>query len=368
MTGHGTATYKPQGPGLKPPGSSGVGRGENGSGAMVVPAAAPASPARVAGEPVGTDMVFQCHFFAPPEPVRQALDGLSDADGVLPCNPVRHNPAKPNTEFPQIGLDTVQARMWCPDASWFQGQCVTHGCRHVMYLPCKRRDCDFCGPVSRRRIADRIAHGIHEIELAGGRCAWLVLTFKDKVAEFSAFKPMAVRQVQDFVRWLRKKRGMTDMWYVATYELTARGRLHVNLICGPWKHVRHRDLYRRWGSRISVEWVRNDVAMGREAAKAYSPEALGGYLAKLDQAVPQEWGPRVSFSKKWPKLPMGGLERVGEITWSLLSDGARLLLWDEIKAGRVLEYRLGEYFAAGELVRAPDCNCFDFKTSVDPPG
>jgi hypothetical protein len=210
---------------------------------------------------------------------------------------------------------------------------------------------------------------VRHIEAQGGRCAWLVLTFATSEAESASWKGAAVRRLGVFIRWLRRRLGQkvagkrkgcsriqpARLEYAASYELTRRGRLHINLIIGAWQFISQRELAEHWGGRVWVKWVKGGGAVGREAAKASTP--LAGYLSKLEQAVPWEWHRRVSFSKGWPKAALPDVaKRAGRIVWQF-PDPARIVAfeyqleqgmsWREVKPG---EYaRLGgescEFFA-----------------------
>jgi hypothetical protein len=104
---------------------------------------------------------------------------------------------------------------------------------------------------------------------------------------------------------------------------------------------------------VWVCWVRDEKAMGKEAAKAYSPEGLAGYLSKLQQAVPTDR--RVSFSRGWPRLPKGGLSRRGHIEWDKPSAVSCMVFERDRDAGLWVEAAPGEYrSAAGEV-----CDCFE---------
>jgi len=185
-----------------------------------------------------------------------------------------------------------------------------------------------------------------------------VLTFATESAEESEWKPKATKKMRGFIDWLRKQKGMPDLQYAATYELTQRGRLHINLVVGPWKEIPQAELQKRWGAILSVEWVRDEQKIGRETAAAYSPESLGKYLAKLKQSVPEEWGRRVSFSQKWPKLPKGA-ERKGSITWVHeweLKPSEMAVFEFEKERGWWHEIRVGEWCSA---LHPSSCDCFD---------
>jgi len=198
----------------------------------------------------------------------------------------------------------------CPNPRLVLGECG-HGQQRMVLKRCKSRGCEYCGPLGRYQIAQRIAFGVRKF----WPCSWHILTFVTEAAEESQWKPVAVRKLADYVSWLREKMGMPNLEYAATYELTQAGRLHINLIAGPWTYIPQHVLQKRWGARMWVNRIRDDGSMGKEAAKSYSPEALGSYLSKLEQSVPREWGRRVSYSKGWPKLDSDPWERKGEINW-----------------------------------------------------
>ena len=200
--------------------------------------------------------------------------------------------------------------------------------------------------MGRHKIAQRIAHGCRTLWPA----AWMVLTFRKDID-----KKAAVRQMGTFIRWLRTTPGNAHLEYVATYELTKRGRLHINLIVAPWTSVYQRVLARQWGARLWVEWVKDDQGMGVEAAAAYNPDALGGYLSKIEQAVPDDR--RVSYSKGWPKLPV---EPPTEhpVTYEYLDDHRQLTLRGFIARGLVVQVEPGIYELARDARDFTTCACF----------
>jgi len=332
----------------------------------------------------------------------------------------------------------VKPKEWpyCSRATWKQGSC-DHKTRMVA-VPCKARDCPECGPVGRYKIAERIAYGVRQSPcrkcrhgmgecwghvgdvaaviltgagtgLKGCGCrhyqpaaAWLVLTYADASAEDSEFKPEAIRDVENYVGWLRQrvrptainhrtqlrvckdrstgelvlKRdisgrciplktswdwGKTELHYAATYELTKRGRLHINLITWPWAPIPQAELQAKWGSRVWIEWVNDDEPIGIETAKAYSPESLGNYLIKLEQSVGEEWGRRVSFDNGWPKVPKEpGVVRAGAIGWRReweMSPGELANFLREKAGGVWQEITRGEWEIPGH---GAACVCFDW--------
>ena len=112
----------------------------------------------------------------------------------------------------------------CPDPRLVFGECEQHGQQRFVLKRCKRRDCEYCGALGRYRIAQRIALGVRKY----WPCSWQVLSFDTEDAEAAEWKPKAVRMLADYVSWLREKMGMPDLQYAATYELTQRGRLHID--------------------------------------------------------------------------------------------------------------------------------------------
>ena len=256
-----------------------------------------------------------------------------------------------NSSNPADSLATRST--FCPDARYMKAYCREHDTTRYVPVPCKRRDCPDCGPKGRYLIAEHIALGVREL----WPCAWIVLTFPEDVT-----RSKAARRLSNFVKQLRKK--SPGMQYAATYELTKAGRIHINLIAGPWDFIPQRTLEAMWGARLWVERVKHDAAAGREAAKSYSPEALGGYLAKLEQAVP--YGRRCSFSKGWPKLPKPVSKSPDYIDWRPLTDDETLWLFMDIRSHRVQVLPCGDYVPA----RFPEecttwCDCMP--TGIPPP-
>jgi len=222
-------------------------------------------------------------------------------------------------------------------------------------VPCKRRDCSTCGPAGRHRIARRIAFGVRQLWPA----AWQVLTFTEDIE-----KKAAVRHLATYVKWLRTLPGLEKMQYVATYELTENGRLHINLICAPWVFVRQSVLQAQWGAIVWVEWVKDSISMSHEAAADYSPESLGGYLAKLEQCVPLDR--RVSYSKGWPKMPKeGGFK--GKIKWLPLSPDDREQLKTYLRLNMFEELRPGEYRLRPIFQDVEPCDCFEVQLPLPNP-
>jgi len=254
---------------------------------------------------------------------------------------------------------SVVSGNYCPNARWVQGECIAHGQYRWILAPCKKRDCEICGPKGRYEIAKRIAYGVRCL----WPCSWHILTFDTEDAEESEWKPKAVRKLGKYVAWLRK--GQPGLQYSATYELTERGRLHINLVIGRWEAIPQAELQARWGARVWVEWVRDSEAIGQEVGKSYSPESLGKYLAKLEQAVPAECGRRVSFSKGWPKLSKEPAVRKGAITWRQEWELEQV----EISRFEVeKDHGWWQEVAVGEwqpLLLPHDCDCFDLVLQDD---
>jgi len=251
----------------------------------------------------------------------------------------------------------------CPNPRLTLGECVEHGQQRMVYGPCKSRLCEVCGPRGRYEIAMHIARGVHQF----WPCSWHILTFDTCEAEESKWKPVAVRKLGKYVAWLRKQ--IPDLQYAATYELTQQGRLHINLIIGPWRYIRQRVLQKQWGSRMWVARVKDSETIGRETAKSYSPESLGMYLAKLKQSVPKEWGRRCSFSKGWPKaVESEPFERKGKITWrhewDLKPEEIASFEFERSK-GWWRAVPVGDGFRTEEwqnLLGSHDCDCFELRS------
>lgn len=284
----------------------------------------------------GPELGLQAHFWAPPPPP-DPPESTEDPGGSLVSTP--HNSA-------EVKAPTC-LKTKCTQARFVKGVCAEHGNVHWLLVPCKRRDCDTCGPVGRYRIAQRIALGVRELWPA----AWMVLTFREDVT-----KEQAVRKLATFVKWIRMQPRTSKLEYVATYEYTAKGRIHINLIMAPWIPIRQRTLQAQWGARLWVEWVRSDQAVGSEAAGAYNPEALGGYLSKLEQAVPE--GRRVSYSKGWPKLPKPP-ETDHEVKWTQLSIEEQVDVAQLNRLGWLEEIKPGHFRLVSKLRDIPPCECFE---------
>lgn len=241
---------------------------------------------------------------------------------------------------------TDEGAVRCPFPRWIRGECDDHGSKRWLTVGCKARDCASCGSAGRRRIAERLAWGCRTFMERGIRVGWLVLTYRRDTS-----KNEAVRDLGAFIRRLRKRHGRFE--YAATYELTKAGRLHINLLIPGWTYIRKRTLDRLWGQGHTwVEIVRTDQTIGKELAADYSPEALGGYLAKLYQAVPRNWKRRVSYSRGWPKLPDPA--KVTGVTWT--PDPSVLNCESEVRQGLLFEVSPNLF---RPRLGSGVCECFD---------
>jgi len=227
----------------------------------------------------------------------------------------------------------------CLTGFWLRGTCH-HGTVRWLYIPCKRRGCPVCGVKRRRLIAWRIAEGIKSF----GGAAWFVGTWDRDVSKAEAIKTQA-----KFIRWLRGYLGYV-IEYAATWEVTKRGRLHLNLILAPWIYVPQRLLSAKWqrfggGRVVWVKLVGKEVS--GEVSKASVWEAAN-YFAKFEQMVSE--GKGASYSEGWPKLPdVGCLERKGQVKWEYHD------FFNPYILGRWREVRSCEFaFVAGEV-----CDCFE---------
>ena len=256
-------------------------------------------------------------------------------------HPTTHKSATPSLATKSVVLPEV-----CPDSRWVVGTCLAHGWRQWQRVPCKRRLCSVCGPIGRHAIARRIAHGIRELAppLSGDRlaAAFMVLTFRHDVGRDEMRTRLA-----GFIRWVRARRP--GVQYAVTYELTKRGRYHINLVLAPWyTRIEHAELRAAWGARVSVEWVKDSRALGREFAKT-SPESLGFYATKLSQQVRS--GRRVSFSRSWPRIPAAPPNEL--VRWEL-AQVENVLAFDAAREAKLfVEHEPGRWVRVGQI-----CSCF----------
>jgi hypothetical protein len=265
---------------------------------------------------------------------------------------------------PETAKD-VDRKHPCDNWRSIRGSC-SHASTRWLYVRCKRRDCVGCSKVRQWKHASRIANGVRAIGV--DRCAFMVLTYADPRSADPEFKAEAVKLENSFIRWLRaeqKKLGNDHMEYAKTWEIQPRSqRLHTNLIVGPWMKLDIDRIRERWGSRLSISWVKDDQAVSREATKAQSPDGLSTYLTKLEQMVPDDWHRAISFSKAFPKLTvLDPPERVGKIRWESerdLEGGALAAFLHEKALGWWIETEKG----SGEFydgVRDEKCSCFNWK-------
>ena len=301
------------------------------------------------------------YSYDPPEP----------SGGVAPAVPsflvsrhcITQQRVTPNIRYVNK-LPDVERGNPCSNWRSVRGTC-SHGTERWVYIRCKRRDCDGCSAVRKWKVASRIANGIRRF--GAENCSFGVFTYAHESATDPAFKDRAVKMENSLVRWIRniqKKQGIPQVEYAKTWELQKRGAIHTNFVFGPWKHIPHSWIKRRWGSRVSIEWVKEDSSIAREAAKALSPDGLGSYMAKLEQMLTAEWGRAVSFSKGWPKIePFDEPERIGDIKWDpewVLGPGELARFQVAIANGWWEETAKG----SGEFVSAIDpelCDCFEYK-------
>jgi len=262
-------------------------------------------------------------------------------------------------------LPDIERENPCSNWRTVRGTCP-HGAERWVYIRCKRRDCDGCSAVRKWKVASRISDGIRRIGVQN--CAFVVLTYADDSSDDPDFKEKAVKLENSFVKWVRKfqkNQGIPRVEYAKTWELQpGTKRIHTNIVFGPWKKIPWQFMLRRWGSRMSITWVKEDQSIAREATKALSPDGLSSYMAKLEQMVTAEWKRAVSFSRGWPKVErFDEPERIGEIKWDPewklgLGDLARFQVaiangwWGETSPGS------GEFIS---LIEQELCDCFEYK-------
>lgn len=288
--------------------------------------------------PTQPDLSFQAHFASPPAPTFQPPPAPSAPSLVV--HGITHEQSHPAL---------------CPSGRWVLATCADHANERWIYAPCKRRFCSVCGPRRRKKVAWRIAHGIETLAPAKG-AAWFVGTWAHKID-----KPTAVKAQARFIAWLRRT-SQPGMQYAVTWELTKRGRLHINIIMAPWNHVPQQALSQAW-QRLGggkIVWItRVGAGIGQEAAK--SRQDVSAYFAKWEQLV--RHGRAASYSKGWPKLPETPFPvRQGVIHYarewqrepwqhppSLDPADIQLSLWEET--------RPNEY----QRTNSSDCQCFNLR-------
>lgn len=241
----------------------------------------------------------------------------------------------------------------CPNSpGWLRGRC-DHRNERWIRLSCKRRDCPVCGVLRKRRIAYRVAYGLQQL----GHGAWFVGTW-----DWNIPKKEALKTQQKFMTWLRRDEGF-KVEYAATWEVTSKGRLHLNLILAPWRFVDQRTLSHKWvtfGGGMVVWIERVNESITPEVTKTYSK--LGNYIAKFEQQVKE--GRAICYSRGWPKPPEDPLQRRGNIYWSWLDRGYddAEKFEEDVDAGLAPEVAPGEY----EVLHNDPCRCFDFTLTTKP--
>jgi len=154
------------------------------------------------------------------------------------------------------------------------------------------------------------------------------------------------------------------MEYAATFEVTKRGRLHINLVVGPWVRIPQRELQAGWEKvlheKMAIVHVRmvDNTEGGAASVGAETAKSLSGYLAKLEQSVSEDR--RVSFSRGWPRVEHKAPEREGEVRWAPASSSETEAFEVERKLGEWVQ-RQGEWCRAPHLPGSENCNCFQFK-------
>ena len=286
-----------------------------------------------------------------------------------------HNSAEGQCLTQPTTKNDVDKKYPCEQWRSIRGNC-SHGSRRWLYVRCKRRDCTGCSKVRQWQHASRIANGIRSLGVE--TCAFIVLTYADARSAHPEFKEEAVRLENSFIRWLRseqRKLGNNRMEYAKTWEIQPKSqRLHTNIVVGHWLKMDQKEIAARWqksgiGGWITVEWIRDDEAVSREATKAQSPDGLGAYLTKVEQMVPEDWHRAISFSKNFPRLTVEAApERMGEIKWESERDfgpGELMAYLHEKSLGWWLETEKGsgEFY---DVAKPEDCNCFNWKPKEIP--
>jgi len=328
-----------------PRGREGPGTGPHGRKAKSRQSLAERQAIATLTRPDTTDAGLQAHFYRPPDPQ----------------GPPAPSPSAPSLVNTGI-THTVKASSPCKAGTWVKGVCLRHGNVRWAYHPCKKRNCPVCGPERRKKVAWRIAQGI--LTLGGERGAgWFIGTWTWDIP-----KKLAVQKVAHFLQHLRRQ-VEPSLQYACTWELTARGRLHVNLIMAPWTYIPQKRLSAWWqdvgGGK--VVWVKRvGEGIGVEAAK--SRQRAADYFAKVEQQV--ETGRAACYSKMWPKLPEDPRpERAGLITWTPEN---RVPEGEDGVAIFMAERQLGWWHEVSPDEWAPsyapcNCGCFQLRFPQDSP-
>lgn len=236
------------------------------------------------------------------------VGSVGQAGGGLPPYLVSYKRNSPTVSTPvdeDESLEVEYPSVRCPRARVFKVICRSHLNERWYLFPCKRRECEVCGPLGRLRHADRIDYGIQVL----GECWYFVLTFAGDEAVNSSFKATAVRKVGKFIEWLRRRLGFR-FEYSLTWELMKSGRLHCNLIFNYPHRSRlpYAEMREHWGARVTFQHVFDGRGAANYVTKVSSDrppdDSLGLYVMKKGyQAVPREWGRRVAYSRNWPSIP-----------------------------------------------------------------
>lgn len=314
--------------------------------------AAPSALGRAAGGRVGVNSPLPCSVVGRAvKAIEAAFQGrvVVDAPSLVRRDRV----------IQRAGLDqsysSASTPKHCERAIYLRGSC-DHGELRWIMKPCGTRSCSVCGPVRRARIADRIKLGIETLACNEG-AGWFVGTF-----DWDIGKPAAVKVVGKFVRWVRKRLGR-QVQYVSTWELTEKGRLHVNIVFAPWGYVGQNELAAAWrkagGGR--VVWIKRvGAGVSAEVVKVFF---LARYLAKKDQAVTEGRG--VCYSRGWPKLlAPERAERKGRVHWAWFREDDWQVGEFEWDKGRYIwrEVNPGEW----ALYWGEHCDCFQFEGTGPP--
>lgn len=287
----------------------------------------------------------------PPVSILDSLRRNSQTQHIIEwdrCYPILPDDAPdtdPDWQFPEV------PRIKCPNERLIVGTCNDHGSTRYMLVPCKARDCDVCGPISRLRIAARIDYGIQTL----GRCQYVVFTFATPAAAACSFKPIAVRRIGRFIAWLRKRLNF-HFETVLTWELQPKsGRLHANLIFNYDGWLPYSEMIKKWGAILRCQPVTDATGVSEYVTKVSADQpsrSLGRYCAAKDyQSVPREWGRRVSFSRGWPKREKP--KTLGKINWKFGEAMDTVKLYRQQLEGDVIEVGPGVYTRPDEI-----CSCF----------
>lgn len=261
--------------------------------------------------------------------------------------------SKRNSSSSVTRLVPPTPKIKCPNARLLRGRCKSHDNEQYFMFPCKARDCEVCGPLTRLKHSRRIDYGISVL----GETWFMVLTFPEVQAANPEFKSEAVRRVNNYLRWMQKELRY-KFQHCKSWELQKSGRLHVNVIFDfPWgEWIPFQKFQAKWGGRVTWEKVTTPKRLSQYVTKVASDrpteDSLGRYVVKAGyQALPREWGRRVTYSSGWPKELRASKHLVD---WKIVGSRGTDIFKMKVLKGQLTEVAAGRWSEG-----ARSCSCFD---------